>query len=272
MIIDRYNATAPSGANKLPEFLLRPHSSLVPGSRLPVTGTFRSANTAIRWALRRTRGSRTDHFGPAIARTIFGDLNATLNVRQDYYGTGDLKANVQQQINLSSPIGRHIVNTLSYSNQHVNGLGNEPFTFDAIGGAAKNLQEVMRFFNGDVYTLTLQTGTLFNMMAQPVSYQLISRPLPGVTFIAGGSWTPGVGNGFDRTNVQVAIPLGRAADVQMSTFVDWKNKGRLLSKTIYLRRIFADCYEVRVAYNQDLKTVNVTVDLLAFPTQALNFG
>lgn len=274
LIVDRYNATTPSGVNKLPELLLRPHGSLVKNFRaFPTTATFtvgEYSDPGVALATQRAEGQL--NFGPALAHTLFGDVNASLNVRQDYYGTGDMKANVQQQINLSTPIGRHINNTISYNNQHINGLGNEPFTFDTIGGASKNLQEVFRIFNGDVYTLTLQTGTFFNRSAQPISYQLISRPFSGVTFIAGGSWSPGVGNGFDRTNVQVALPLGKSADIQMSTFVDWKNKGRLSSKQIFLRRIFADCYEVRVAYNQDLKTVNVTVDLLAFPTQTLNFG
>jgi hypothetical protein len=110
------------------------------------------------------------------------------------------------------------------------------------------------------------------MMAEPVTYQLLMRPARNVQLLAGGTWTPGAGFGFDRTNVQLATPLGKVTDFQMSTFVDWKNKGRLESKIMYLRTIVADCYEVRVAYNQDLKTVNVTVDLLAFPTQGVNFG
>ena len=67
-------------------------------------------------------------------------------------------------------------------------------------------------------------------------------------------------------------PLDRNSDIQFGTFIDWKNKGRFEDKVIYYRRVIGDCYEVRVSYNQDLKTVNVTVDLLAFPSQAVNFG
>jgi hypothetical protein len=131
---------------------------------------------------------------------------------------------------------------------------------------------VLKVFNKDVYALTLQTGTAFNMMAQPVQYQLLTRPSPRSTVVIGGAWTPGPGYGFDRTNVQIITPFGRGSDIQFSTFVDWKNKGRLESKTIYYRRIIGDCYEVRVSYNQDLKTVAVTLDILAFPSQAINFG
>ena len=193
-------------------------------------------------------------------------------MRQDAYGTGDLKAQIEQQDTITSPVGKHFDNILSYSNQHVNGLGNEPFSFDTIGGAYKNLQEVLKFYNSDVYALSLQTGTAFNRSAQPISYQLLTRPSPASSLILGGNWTPGPGFGFDRTNVQTIVPLGRNSDIQLSTFVDWKNHMRLESKTVYLRRVIGDCYEVRVAYNQDLKTVAVTLDILAFPSQGLNFG
>ena len=274
LTIDRYNASTPNGVDKLPELLIRPHGALFKNFKaFPTTATFtlgEYSDPAV--ALATQRAEAQLNLGPALARTIVGDLSATVNIRQDDYGTGDQKASIQQQINLTTAIGAHASNTLSYSNQHVNGLGNEPFTFDTIGGASKNLQEVLRIFNSDVYQVTLQTGTLFNMMAEPISYQLLSRPLRNVTFIAGGNWTPGAGNGFDRTNLQLVLPVGRTMDVQMSTFADWKNKGRLESKTVYLRKIVGDCYEVRVSYNQDLKTVNVTVDLLAFPSQAVNFG
>ncbi len=274
LTIDRYDATSPSGVDKLPELLIRPHGPIFSWwHAFPTTATFTVGEYSDPIAsLATQRAEAQFNFGPALAHTLLGDFNATVNVRQDIYGTGDAKANIQQQINLSSPIGSHITNTLSYANQHVNGLGNEPFTFDTIGGSTKNLQEVLRVYNGDAYALSLQTGTAFNMMAQPITYQLLTRPAKNVQFLAGGAWTPGAGFGFDRTNVQIATPLGKTTDFQISTFVDWKNKGRLESKNMYLRTIIADCYEIRVAYNQDLKTVNITVDLLAFPSQAVNFG
>ena len=274
LIVDRYNSTTPNGVNKLPEFLARPHGSLLPNFRaFPITGTFTAGEYSDPVAALATQRAEAQiDFGPALASTQIGLFNASVNVRQDYYGTGDEKAQIEQMANLTTPIGNHFANILSYTNQHVNGLGNEPFSFDTIGGAYKNLQEVFKVFNSDVYALTLQTGTAFNRQAQPIQYQLLSRPSPQSTLVIGGAWTPGPGFGFDRTNVQIISPVGRGSDIQFSTFVDWKSKGRLESKTIYYRRIIGDCYEVRVSYNEDLKSVAVTVDILAFPSQALNFG
>jgi hypothetical protein len=275
LVIDKYDSAAPSGVNKLPEFLVRPHGSLIKNllGGIPNTATFTIGEYSDPVAALATgRAEAQLNFGPALYHLPIGDLNATLNIRQDAYGTGDAKAQVEQQINLTTPISNHVQNILSYSNQHVNGLGNEPFSFDTIGGAYKNLQEIFKFYNKDVYALTLQTGTAFNMQAQPVSYQLLMRPSPLSSLILGGNFSPGSGNGFDRTNVQLITPIGRGSDISFSTYVDWKNHMRLESKNIYIRRIIGDCYEVRISYNEDLKTVAVSLDILAFPSQGLNFG
>jgi hypothetical protein len=274
-IIDRYDATTPNGVNKLPELLVRPHGSLFPHllGGIPNTATFTIGEYSDPVAALATGRAEVQYnIGPALYHLLVGDLSATVNIRQDAYGTGDMKAQIEQQINLTTPIGNHFQNILSYSNQHVNGLGNEPFSFDTIGGAFKSLQEVFKVYNKDVYAFTLQTGTSFNMMAQPVSYQLLMRPSPLSSVTLTGNFTPGSGNGFDRTNVQIVTPLGHGSDIQFATFVDWKNHMRLESKNIYYRQVIGDCYEVRIAYNQDLKTVAVTLDILAFPSQALNFG
>jgi hypothetical protein len=274
LIFDKYNQTVPTSASTLPQLLVRPHGTLTPWFHaFPVTGTFSLGEYSDPISVLATqRAEGQVNFGPALFSTPIGLFNGTINVRQDFYGTGDAHADVSQQFNLTTPLGTHFANILSYSNQHVNGLGNEPFSFDTIGGAYKNLQEVLKVFNGDTYALTLQTGTAFNMSAQPVQYQLLTRPSALSAVVIGGAWTPGSGYGFDRTNVQIISPFGHASDIQFSTFVDWKNKGRLESKTIYYRKVIGDCYEVRVSYNQDLKTVAVTLDILAFPSQALNFG
>lgn len=274
-IIDRYDATTPSGANTLPEFEVRPHGSFLPHllGGIPNTATFSIGEFSDPIAdLATGRAEAQFNFGPALYHLPIGDFSSSLDVRQDAYGTGDMKAQIQQQDTLTSPIGQHFDNILSYSNQHVNGLGNEPFTFDTIGGPYKNLQEVFKIYNGDVYALSFQTGTAFDRSAQPIAYTLLMRPSPASSLSLGGDWTPGTGNGFDRTDVQVVTPIGRGSDIQMSTFVDWKNHMRLESKTIYLRRIIGDCYDVRVSYNQDLKTVAVTLDILAFPSDQVNFG
>lgn len=275
LTFDKYDSTTPSGVNKLPELLVRPHGSFTKHllGGIPSSATFTIGEYSDPIASLATQRAEAQlNFGPALYHFPIGDFSSTLTIRQDYYGTGDLKAQIEQQDTLTSPFGKHFNNILSYSNQHVNGLGNEPFSFDTIGGAYKNLQEVFKVYNGDVYAFSLQTGTAFNRSAQPISYQLLARPSPAASLILGGNWAPGSGNGFDRTNVQSILPIGRNSDIQLSTFVDWKKHMRLESKTVYFRRVIGDCYEVRVAYNQDLKTVALTLDILAFPSQALNFG
>jgi hypothetical protein len=274
-IIDRYDATTPSGVDKLPELLVRPHGSLFPHllGGIPNTATFTLGEYSDPVAdLATGRAEAQFNFGPALYHLAVGDFSSSLNVRQDAYGTGDEKAQIEQQDTLTSPIGQHFDNILSYSNQHVNGLGNEPFSFDTIGGPYKSLQEIFKVYNSDVYAFQLQTGTAFDRSAQPISYQLMARPSAAASLVLGGNWTPGSGNGFDRTQVQAIVPLGRTSDIQIATFVDWKNHMRLESKNVFFRRVIGDCYEVRVNYNEDLKTVAVTFDILAFPSQGLNFG
>jgi hypothetical protein len=274
LIVDKYDSQTPSGVNKLPELLVRPHGALFPHLLgIPNTGTFTIGEYSDPVAdLATQRAQAQINLGPALYHLPIGDFSGTINVQQDFYGTGDAKAQIVQQYNITTPISDHFDNILSYNNQHVNGLGNEPFAFDTIGGAYKNLQEVLKVFNKDVYALSLQTGTAFNMSAQPISYQLLLRPSQAASVVLGGNWNPGPGNGFDRTNVQLIAPIGRDSDIQIGTFVDWKNHMRLESKNIYYRRVIGDCYEIRIAYNQDLQTVAVTLDILAFPSDALNFG
>jgi len=275
LTVDRYDQATPSGFDKLPELLIRPHGSLFPHllGGIPNSATFSVGEYSDPIAALATgRAEAQFNFGPALYHLPVGDFSSSLNIRQDMYGTGDAKAQVEQQDTLTTPVGNHFDNILSYTNQHVNGLGNEPFTFDTIGGAYKSLQEVFKMYNGSVYAFSLQTGTAFNMMAQPVAYQLLVRPSPLSSLSLTGNFTPGSGNGFDRTNLQIITPIGRNSDVQFATYVDWKNHMRLESKNIYIRRVIGDCYEVRISYNQDLKTVAVTLDILAFPSQGLNFG
>jgi hypothetical protein len=114
--------------------------------------------------------------------------------------------------------------------------------------------------------------TFFNRQAQAVGYQLTSRPSPRSTITIGGNFNPGPGNGFDQTNVQFSTPFGYESDLQFATFINWKARGRLVSKNIYYRHVIGECYEIRLAYNEDLKQFTGTVDILAFPSHALNFG
>jgi hypothetical protein len=155
----------------------------------------------------------------------------------------------------------------------VNGPLAEPFkSIDVLGNGTKQANDVLRIFNGDVYTLSLTATTFFNRQAQAVGYQLQARPSPRSTVALGGSFQPGSGNGFDRTSVQLATPFGYQSDLQFSTNIDWKAHMRLENKNIYYRHIVGNCYEIRLSYNQDSKQIYATVDLLAFPSHVANFG
>ena len=196
-----------------------------------------------------------------------------MTLQQDAYWTGDLKAQIGQQATLTTPLFGHLINTISYNESHVNGPLSEPFkSIDVLGDGTKQANDVLRIFNGDVYSLSLTATTFFNRQAQSVGYQLTSRPSPRSTLSLGGAFTPGSGNGFDRTSVQVATPFGYQSDLQVSMNVNWKAHMRLENKNIYYRHVVGNCYELRLAYNQDLKQVTASVNLLAFPSRVANFG
>jgi hypothetical protein len=282
LTFDRYDTTVPTNIQKEPELAIRPHDPLFPRLRaLPITAQYTlglyedptAQPDLTKNGLTTSRGEARVQIGPGLAHVLGSDFSGQVTVQQDAYGTGDLKAQIGQHATLTTPLFGHIINTISYDESHVNGPLAEPFkSIDVLGLGSKQANDVLRIFNGDVYSLSLTATTFFNRQAQAVGYQLTSRPSPRSTLLLGGSFTPGPGFGFDRTSVQVASPFGYQSDIQVSTFVDWKNHMRLESKNIYYRHIVGNCYEVRVAYNEDLKQVTATVDLLAFPSHALNFG
>ncbi|MBV8150509.1 MAG: hypothetical protein JOY59_03040 [Candidatus Eremiobacteraeota bacterium] len=275
MTVDGYTANTPSYLQKEPEFEIRPNNSLFPKLKaIPITGDFFLGEYNDQVAPKTTsKGESKITMGPALAHFLDSDFSATIILDQDAYGTGDLKAQIGQQATLTTSLWGHMVNTISYTDSHVNGPAAEPFkSLDVLATNTKQGNDNLRIFNSDIYTLSLTASTFFNRQAQAVGYQLTARPSPRSTVLIGGSFNPGPGQGFYQTSLQFATPFGYKSDLQFSTFVDWKNKGRLISKNIYYRHVVGDCYEIRVSYNQDIKQVNLSVDLLAFPSHPVNFG
>ena len=206
---------------------------------------------------------------------IFGnsDFSAHYNIDQDYYGTGDAKAFDQQNASLNTPIGTHFVNSISYNEQHPIGPANVPFQlFDRLSNGAHSAQDTLRFFNRDIYSFQLATGTSFNRQAQSVSYQASVKPSPRSYVVLGGYYQPGSGRGFNQTNVQAITPFGKETTLEFTTNVDWKNHNRLTNKNIYITRTIDDCYNISGSYNQDLKQFSFNVVILAFPGQGAGFG
>ncbi|WP_317995533.1 hypothetical protein [Vulcanimicrobium alpinum] len=286
LTFDRYDSATPSSLQKEPELVIRPLSNLFPKETIvpvqvqytlgfyndPQGGTFRPGSTTPT-GIETSRGEARVTLGPGLAHVLGSDFNGTLTVQQDYYGTGDAKAQIAQNATLTTPLFNHLVNTITYSNSHVNGPFSEPFrSLDVLSSGVKQASDVLRIFNRDTYSLSLTGTTFFNRMAQAVGYQLTARPSPRSTVLLGGSFNPGPGNGFGFTNLQVATPFGYKSDLQFATDIDWKAHGRLENKNIYYRHIVGDCYEIRLSYNQSIKQVFATVTLLAFPSESANFG
>jgi hypothetical protein len=214
-------------------------------------------------------------FNEAYYAKVFGnsDFTANYNLTQDYYGTGDEKAYDQQNASLSTPIGDHLVNSITYNEQHPIGPSDVPFQLlDNLSPGAHSAQDVIRFYNKDVYSLSLSAGTQFDRMAQPVSYQLNYKPSARSYIVLGGYFSPGPGQGFGTTNVQAITPLGKDTTLEFTTNVEWMNHEQLADKNIYLSQIVANCYQLQLSYNQDLKQFSFQVVILAFPSQGAGFG
>lgn len=274
LTFDKTFAKVPYGINREPELQITPHI-FMPHFVFPLQptltiGQYNEPQTPETTA----RADLGLSMGPLLWNSFLGAFSATANVHQFAYGTGDLKASISQQLSLSSPIGSHISNNVTYSENNYNGPASVPFsTLDIQSNQnTKFASDILRFFNGDVYNLNLSFTTSFNGIAQPVSYQFASRPTHQTYLALQGSFMPGVGQGFTTTNVQFSTPFGNGATLQFMGDLDWKNKGRIENKTIYYSRIIGDCYQVQVQYNQDSRQINMTLSILAFPSHAAGFG
>ena len=274
LIFDKTFANQPYGINKLPELQIRPYNFL-PHFVFPITSQFTLGQyNEPSNSFTTTRADLGFVFGPVLYKIGGSDFQSTVNVDQFAYGTGDLKAAIRQNMSLSTPIGNHVLNAITYNESNYNGPASVPFQFldQQPTQNYKGAQDILRFYNGDYYNLTLGFATNFNRMAQPVSYQLALRPSYQSYVLLGGAFSPGSGLGFSSTNVQFSTPFGRGAQLQFAGDVDWKNKGRIENKTIYYNRIIGDCYEIRVQYNQASRQINVSLEVLAFPSHTANFG
>jgi len=273
LVYDKTNFSSDAfGYNRLPELQVNPHIDwhgfmYAPEIQLTV-GEYSEPENGF-------STSRGEFYlnEPAAFKLGTSDLNVDWNVRQDYYGTGDEKAFETQDVSLSTPFGQSLVNSVTYNEQHPIGPATVPFEFlDQLSGGSKSLQDTVRIFNRDIYTLALSTGTNFDEEAQPITYQLDTRLSPRSLLVLGGFWSPGPGNGFGLTNVQVQTPFGRDTTLQFSTNLDWKNKGALENKNIYLSKVVDDCYRLDLSYSEDFKSLTFNVTILAFPGQATPGG
>lgn len=271
------------GINKIPEFNVRPtnffqHFIFPLSAELTVGEYSNPAGTGYPVALATWRGDANLVAGPIEAKVLGSDFQGTVTVDQYAYGTGDLKAAIEQDLSLTTPIGRHIVNTLTYNEANYNGPALVPFQYldQQPTQNTKNAQDMLRLFNDDVYAFAVGWSTNFDGMAQPLSYQLTARPSPRSVVMLAGSFIPGPGQGFETTNLQLSTPFGRDASLQFVTNINWRPSlglGQFFSdKIVYYTRTIGNCYQLMVLYNESQQAVNVGLNLLAFPSQTAVFN
>jgi hypothetical protein len=279
-----YNKTytdAGFGIDKIPEFQVRPYDFfqhfIFPMSAQLTFGEY--SQPAVQdqvdsTSLATWRSDAGLVIGPALAKVFGSDFQATLNVDQYAYGTGDLKAALQQMMSLTTPIGSHIVNSLTYNEANYNGPALVPFQFldQQPSQNTKNAQDLIRVFNDDVYSVALGWSTNFDGVAQPVSYQITAKPSARSVVLLSGAFVPGAGLGFQTTNLQLSTPFGRDAALQFVSDIQWKGPEFFSNKIFYYTRVIGDCYQVRLLYSEASRSVNVGLSLLAFPTQQATFA
>jgi hypothetical protein len=279
MEFDKTYSLEATGINKIPEFEVRPsdffqHFWIPLSTDLTVGEYSNPAGDGQPVALATWRGDANLTVGPVQAKVLGSDFDGTVTIDQYAYGTGDLKAAVEQDLSLTTPVSSHIVNTINYNEANYNGPALVPFQYldQQPTMNTKNAQDMLRLFNDDVYAFSLGWATNFDGMALPVSYQLSARPSPRSVVLLSGSFIPGAGQGFTTTNLQLSTPFGRDASLQFVTNLNWKGPGELVAdKIIYYTRTIGNCYQLMVLYNESQQAINVGLNLLAFPTQSAVF-
>jgi hypothetical protein len=274
MTFDKTFTQQPYGIDKLPELQIRP-THFFPHFIFPTSANFTIGEySEPSNSFATQRADLAFVLGPLIEKILGSDFQASVNVNQFAYGTGDLKASIQQVASLTSPIGGHFVNTLTYNEANYNGPAFVPFQYldQQPTMNTKNAQDLVRVFNGSTYNLALGFSTNFNAMAQPVSYQFTMEPSSRSVLLLGGSFLPGPGQGFYTTNVQFSTPFGRDASLQFLGDVNWKLGDRIEQKIIYYTRTIGNCYQLQALYNQANKLVTLSLNILAFPSKSATFN
>jgi len=270
-----------NGFQKVPELTLRAVPFQISSLRLPVEVTVTDGiyNDQFDNAPNGIKTSRLD-LTTQIGSAFFpvgqsSDVTATATLRQDAYGTGDLLGTVGEDVSLRTLFGTHADNTLSYTSLSVRGYTPMP-SFDSAFGT-DDLGEDLNIYNGNKYRFSATTSYDFHQkFLSPVAYQLLWQPAPLASLSLGTTYDPhgtaGVERpGYSPLNIALATPIGADDYFQMQSNYDFKLHG-LQNQSYFLTHTVNNCYQVRVAYRQALKEVDFSVNLLAFPNQAANFG
>ncbi|HKW44690.1 MAG TPA: hypothetical protein VJN22_03475, partial [Candidatus Eremiobacteraceae bacterium] len=270
-----------SGFQKVPELTLHAKPFQISSLRLPVDVTVTDGIYFDQFdnqpnGIKTSRLDLTTQIGSAffpIGQN--SDVTATATLRQDAYGTGDLLGTIGEDVSVRTLFGTHADNTLSYNSLSVRGYTPMP-SFDSAFGT-DDLGEVLNFYNGSKYRFSATTSYDFRQrFLSPVSYDLLWQPTLYSSVSLGTTYDPhGVAGlerpGYSPLNISLATPVGKNDYFQMQADYDFKLHG-LQNQSYFLTHTVEDCYQIRVAYRQPLKEVDFSINLLAFPTQSVNFG
>jgi len=259
------------GIQRVPELTLRARPFQIENLRLPISVTL--IDGIYNDGYDNIETSRVDfngQVGPGIYR--IGDstvINANANIHQDAYGTGDLQGALGFEGTLQDYFGRHADNTLVYTDQSVRGYTPMP-SLDKLSGA-NQISEVLNVYNAMYYHFTASTNYDFTTkFLSTINYQLTVNPSPYSFINVGTSYDPH-GTGYSPLAIALATPLTRADYLQFTGDYDFQQHS-LQGQNYYLTHTVSDCYVVRIAYHQPLKEVDVSLALLAFPSQSASFG
>jgi hypothetical protein len=270
-----------NGFQKVPELTLHAHPFQISSLRLPVEVTVTDGiyNDQFDNAPNGIKTSRLD-LTTQVGSAFFpigqaSDVTATATFRQDAYGTGDLLGTFGEDISVRTLFGTHADNTLSYNMLSVRGYTPMP-SFDSEFGT-DNLGEVLNVYNGSKYHFSASTSYDFHQrFLSPVAYDLLWQPTTLTSLMLGTTYDPHGASGLYRPgysplNITLATPVGKNDYFQMQSNYDFKLHG-LQNQSYFITHTVENCYQIRVAYRQPLREVDFSVNLLAFPTQSVNFG
>lgn len=265
------SSTPVVGIQRVPEFSLRARPFQIQSLRLPISATFIDGIYNDGYDnIETSRLDLTAQIGPGIYR--IGNsavVNASMTLHQDAYGTGDLQGAIGYQATLQKYFGSHADNTLLYTAQSVRGFTPMP-SLDKLSGSDQ-ISEVLNVYNGTYYRFTASTNYDFtSKFLSTINYQLNVNPSPYSYVSLGTTYDPH-GSGYSPLIVSFATPVTRTDYLQFSGNYDFRLHG-LQGQNYYLTHTVGDCYVVRIAYHQPLKEVDVSLALLAFPSQSASFG
>ena len=197
------------------------------------------------------------------------DLTAMATVRQDAYGTGDLRGLFSDQFSLHTLYGTHADTTFTYGVDSVRGF--TPLqSFDG-EFPSNTYTEALDIYNGSAYRFTASTSyDVLQHFQNSISYQLTANPAPYSSLTLGTSFDPH-GTGFSPMSIQLETPVTKTDYLQMLASYDFKLHG-LQGQNYYLTHNVNNCYLVRVAYLQPLHEVDLSLSLIAFPGEGVSFG